>query len=335
MSSTPRTFFVYINGERKAFNSETAAVLFKKIGFASNGVDEGIEISSDGTGFDFAGKAISNASLSGSLLVNASVTVAKLDMTPLAANLAGNNLSANTGVLSVNTISLATSLAGTGITATAGVLSVNTSGITSSLAGLGLVENAGAMDVNVDNSTLEINSDTVRVKNSGIGSSQIANSSITASHIGTEAVTAIKIATAAIGEGLQGGNGTAVALDYTEAVTMEGDVTANDFVYILADGTASVVQATTADLNLFRVGIALETKTDGQTCKVLLRGTNYIVGGFTGLTANAPVFVSKTTAGGWMQSLSTLVATDHAVRVGFATDTTHVRYDFSYLYQQI
>ena len=67
---TNKNFFIYVNGERKAFNSATAAVLFGSLGVSSDGTDQGMTITSNGTtGFDFNGKAITNATIDASLIV--------------------------------------------------------------------------------------------------------------------------------------------------------------------------------------------------------------------------------------------------------------------------
>lgn len=76
------------------------------------------------------------------------------------------------------TATIAEALAGFGLEAITGQLAVNATAI----AGSGLVPAGGdqsALNVNVDNSTLEINADTVRVKALGITNNEIANSTIT------------------------------------------------------------------------------------------------------------------------------------------------------------
>lgn len=73
----------------------------------------------------------------------------------------------------------------TGIASTA----VTAAKINSDVAGLGLVKNGGtgALDVNVDNSTIEIATDTVQVKNAGITGTKIANNTIADTNIASGA----------------------------------------------------------------------------------------------------------------------------------------------------
>lgn len=58
------------------------------------------------------------------------------------------------------------------------------------------------------------------------------------------------------------------------------------------------------------------------------------INGFTGLTVNQPLYVSKTTAGSITQSLSGFVATDNVIRLGVALSDTEIMflpdYDFEY-----
>ena len=70
----------------------------------------------------------------------------------------------------------------------------------STLAGNGLAgSGATTLDVNVDNSTLEINLDTLRVKDGGITSAKILDGSIVAGDIANDTLTATQIAVDAIG----------------------------------------------------------------------------------------------------------------------------------------
>lgn len=57
-------------------------------------------------------------------------------------------------------------------------------GLASSVAGAGLAETSDVLSVNVDNSTIEINSDTLRVKSGGVTSTQIASTIDTNARVG-------------------------------------------------------------------------------------------------------------------------------------------------------
>lgn len=73
-------------------------------------------------------------------------------------------------------------------------------GIAASVAGAGLAESANVLSVNVDNSTVEISSDSVRVKASGITANEIAADAVGSSEIATDAVGSAEIAAGAVTE---------------------------------------------------------------------------------------------------------------------------------------
>lgn len=66
-------------------------------------------------------------------------------------------------------------------------------------AGAGLTKVGNTLDVNVDNATLEISSDALRIKNLGVGTSQLADGSVLEAKIASNAVTSAKIAASAVG----------------------------------------------------------------------------------------------------------------------------------------
>jgi hypothetical protein len=72
--------------------------------------------------------------------------------------------------------------------------SVTKEKINPDVAGVGLGQNVdGSLEVNVDDSTIETNVDTLRVKSSGITANELANDSVDAAAIQTDAVTTDKI----------------------------------------------------------------------------------------------------------------------------------------------
>jgi len=96
------------------------------------------------------------------------------------------------------------------------------------IAGDGLAGGGGtALSVNVDDSTIEIDTDTLRVKDLGItfaklntdsvGGAKIIASTITTAKINNAAVTADKIAAAVAGDGLAGGAGSALSVNVDDA----------------------------------------------------------------------------------------------------------------------
>lgn len=76
---------------------------------------------------------------------------------------------------------------------------IDSNKLAASVAGNGLAGGAGtALSVNVDGSTLEINSDALRVKDSGITTAKIADSNVTTAKIADTNVTEAKLATAVV-----------------------------------------------------------------------------------------------------------------------------------------
>jgi hypothetical protein len=81
---------------------------------------------------------------------------------------------------------------------------ITASKIASAVAGDGLAGGAGsALSVNVDDASIEINADSLRVKDLGISSAKIANSAISTAKILDANVTGVKLAAAVAGNGLQ------------------------------------------------------------------------------------------------------------------------------------
>lgn len=76
---------------------------------------------------------------------------------------------------------------------------IDSNKLAASVAGNGLAGGAGtALSVNVDGSTLEINSDALRVKDGGITTAKIADSNVTTAKIADTNVTEAKLATAVV-----------------------------------------------------------------------------------------------------------------------------------------
>lgn len=90
---------------------------------------------------------------------------------------------------------------------------ITATGIAASVAGNGLAGGAGtALSVNVDDTGIEINSDTLRLKDSGVVTAKINNAAVTTAKLNDAAVTAAKLAAAVAGAGLAGGAGTALSV---------------------------------------------------------------------------------------------------------------------------
>jgi len=80
---------------------------------------------------------------------------------------------------------------------------VTSAKLATSVAGDGLSVDASSMSVNVDDSGIEIVTDTLQLKNLGVSSAKLADSAVSTAKIADAAVTGIKIAAAVAGNGLQ------------------------------------------------------------------------------------------------------------------------------------
>ena len=198
-----------------------------------------------------ADKLASNA-VTTAKITNANVTAVKL-----ASDVAGSGLASNSGVLSVNvddsTIEINSDtlrLKDNGIAAaklqsdsvtTAKILDANVTAIklASDVAGSGLASNSGVLSVNVDASTIEINTDTLRLKDNGIAAAKLQSDSVTTAKILDLNVTTGKLAANAVTTGkLASGAVTATELA-SDAVTTAKILNANVTLAKLASGSVN------------------------------------------------------------------------------------------------
>lgn len=143
------------------------------------------------------------------------------------------------------------------------------------VAGSGLAASSGVLSVGVDDSGIEINSDALRLKDSGVVTAKIADA----------AVTAAKIATAVAGDGLSGGGGSALALDLNELTAATVAVGADSIAIIDADDNSSKKESIadlmtavagtglTAASGVLNAALDVALKADGDT---LAAGMNYM-----------------------------------------------------------
>ena len=91
--------------------------------------------------------------------------------------------------------------------------------LASSVAGNGLAGGAGAaLSVNVDDSTLEINSDALRLKDGGISNAKLSSNCVQTSNIQDDAISAAKIGAAFYQEGFQISGNSTSTLDLARAI---------------------------------------------------------------------------------------------------------------------
>lgn len=212
------------------------------------------------------------------------------------------------------------------ITASTGLVRVvNDIQIDSSAAGAGLGFASGILSVNVDNSTIEINSDTLRVKADGINDTHIDFGT------GTNQVSAVDIPIADAGNyttatevegalqelfGLVAANG----VSYTVGV---GGVTAGFPVYVSANNTVTEYGALSGTQRV--IGVAYTTETAASTVKVLANDT-VVTGVLSGATAGATIYWS----GSALTATLPAGAGSHVWKLGVAKNATdlHVEVEF-------
>jgi|13_taG_2_1085334.scaffolds.fasta_scaffold00062_7 hypothetical protein len=103
------------------------------------------------------------------------------------------------------------------------------SGAGSVSAGAALTKTGNQLDVNVDDSTIEINNDTLRIKDAGITSLKLGNLSITPA----------KISPTVAGDGIAGGNGVALSVSLNELTAAVLDVSADSIAFIDATDSST------------------------------------------------------------------------------------------------
>lgn len=197
--------------------------------------------------------------------------------------------------------------------------------IDSSAAGAGLGFSAGVLSVNVDNASLEINSDTLRVKALGIkdtmidfgtGAGQVSAADVPIADVGsytsqTQVEGALQELYSLVGS---------VGVEYTVAV---GGVTKGYPVYISANNTVTEYGALSGTQRI--IGLANSTETAASLVKVLANDT-IIQGVLSGFTAGQTVYWGGS---GFVSAVPTGTA-GHVWKLGVAKNTTdlHVEVDF-------
>ena len=96
--------------------------------------------------------------------------------------------------------------------------------ISAGVAGAGLGKDGSSnLEVKVDDSTIEIVTDSLQLKNLGVSSAKLADSAVSTAKIADVAVTAAKISSAVAGSGLLGGAGTALSVNCGDGLDFNGD----------------------------------------------------------------------------------------------------------------
>jgi hypothetical protein len=176
--------------------------------------------------------------------------------------------------------------------------------LASSVAGDGLGFAAGVLSVNVDDATVELDSDTLRVKDGGIVEAKIGAGAVTNAKIGPDAVDGAKIADDAVGpEHLAAGvagfgleQATDGSLDSTgNFITLTNNtgsaLSIGQTVNINDSGEIQLLDASALDTCESPAGIVAEAIADAASGRVQVSG---LVTGLSSLTPGKRVYASET-----------------------------------------
>lgn len=162
---------------------------------------------------------------------------------------------------------------GTVIAADIGNNTITEAKLTTSVAGSGLSGGNGtALAVNVDSSTIEVNADTLRVKDAGIVEAKLGTGSVTATKIGSGAVTSAKLDTniAVAGTFAVTGN---VSASANITVTGNSTVTGTSTFSEVVETVQSLGQATGAlTINMLDGAIHFYPTSTSASCSLNFRG---------------------------------------------------------------
>lgn len=181
----------------------------------------------------------------------------------------------------------------------------------------------GKLQVNTDNSTLERATNVLQVKDLGITSAKLAANAVTKDKLNANVVGA-GLQIAATGE-----------IEDDDVLILENDDVAafaiGEFGIMEADGNVIKLQANYS--GTINVGstfvVALQSVASGATGKFACGSV--VVGGYSGLSEEQPVYASRTTKGSFIQSLSGFAAGEHVVMVGKAVSQTEVKFQPEYI----
>jgi hypothetical protein len=203
---------------------------------------------------------------------------------------------------------------------------VNDIRIASSAAGDGIGFSAGVLSVNVDGTSIEINSDTLRVKADGINDTHIDFGT------GTNQVSAVDLPIADAGNYFAVDNVEAALQQLAQDITLQGviytvgtgGVNKGDLVYINANN--EVVKLSTITANEYCVGLALETKIATELVKVLANDT-VLTGVLSGATAGTVYYWT----GAALSATIPSGGGSNVWRVGVAKNATDLHIEVAYV----
>lgn len=173
-----------------------------------------------------------------------------------------------------------------------------------------------------------------------IGASKVTNAMLAGSISDdklNQITTANKVAGSAVQLASNGGlkNDTGLKRDDARSFTNDnaGAITIRQLVYIKANGNVDLAQANVSNLDQFELGLVEDASIASAGSGKIFMVNGGILGGFTALTPGAPVYVSRSSAGGYQQDLTGFVAGEHVYEVGRAISATEVKYAPKYRFE--
>jgi ribosomal protein L25 (general stress protein Ctc) len=261
-----------ISTAKIAANAVTAVKLNSDVAGAAivlNGTTNAIDVNVDGSTIEVATDAIQvkDSGISTAKLADDSVTAAKVNADVAGAALVQNG---GTGALDVN-------VDGVGIEISSDALQLKDSGVATSkiaddavtaakiaadVAGLALVQNGttGALDVNVDGTTIEVATDAIQVKDSGISTAKLADDSVTAAKVNADVAGAALVQNGGTGALDVNVDGTTIEVATDAIQVKDGGITA-------AKIGANAVTAAKLNSNVAGVAVALNGTTNAIDVK--------------------------------------------------------------------
>lgn len=271
--------FVFYNSSSSLVGGDGITVSGSNISIDHDG--EGLAFSANQLALELDGTTLSK-SASGIKVADGGIVNAQINASAAIAysklNLAGSIVAADLASNSVETAKIADD-------------AVTAAKIASDVAGIGLGQNVdGSLEINVDDVTVEVSTDTLQVKDSGISSAKIAD----------DAVTAAKINADVAGDGLsQGASGElnvdGVVISATNANA--GTIAAGSFVRISAAGSFDIAQADSVANSTGIVGVLLASTATTATGKIQISGIATVLPAGAESFSAGEVWLSKAEAG--------------------------------------
>ena len=122
--------------------------------------------------------------------------------------------------------------------------------------------------------------------------------------------------------------------DYVSKTNKEGaEISIRKFVFGSADGQVQLAQANDSLGEGTWLGcVKAATIANDASGQIWRPGKGKVIGGFSGLTVGTPIYLSRSSAGGYTQSLAGFVAGEHVISLGKVESATELSFNPEYLF---